>query len=123
MITFEDEIPSRDVLIRFSPLTRQAAHEFRRTGDPNQLSVMVHALIEHCVDGGGREKLNADDDQLRLVEDLGIDSLTMLEIVFLAEEVFEISISSEEIRLFRTVGDIKRFITETMEKGESIGRA
>ena len=57
-----------------------------------------------------RAKLSQDDDNLRLVEDLAIDSLTMLEIVFMAEDVLQVSIDNEELRPFRTLGDIKRFL-------------
>jgi acyl carrier protein len=48
------------------------------------------------------------------VEDLAIDSLTMLEIVFLAEEVLQVSLDNEELRAFRTVGEVKRFIVSKL---------
>ena len=47
---------------------------------------------------------------LRLIEDLGIDSLTMMEIVILVEEVLQMSINNEELRHLRTIGDVKQFI-------------
>lgn len=55
-------------------------------------------------------KLKDADDDLRLIEDLGIDSLTMMEIVILVEEVLQMSINNDELRNLRTVGDIKTFI-------------
>ena len=123
MIPLQEEVRQRDVIRRFSPLTREAAREFQRTGDRNQLSTIVHGLIEHCVDRSAREKLKDSDDSLRLVEDLAIDSLTMLEIVFLAEEVLQISIESDELRGFRTVGDVHRFIALKMGSGRVADRA
>ena len=104
------EDPLRDVLKRCSAPTRAAAREFRRTRSTEHLPAIVHGLIEHYVEPGARAKLQKGDDSLRLVEDLAIDSLTMLEIVFLAEEVLEITIDNEQLRPFRTVGDIKQFI-------------
>jgi 3-hydroxyacyl-[acyl-carrier-protein] dehydratase len=71
---------------------------------------IIDGLIEHYVDPDVRAKLSQADDRLRLAEDLDIDSLTMLEIVFLAEDVLQISIDNEEIRPFRTVGDVKAFL-------------
>jgi len=44
------------------------------------------------------------------MEDLAVDSFTMLEIVFLAEDVFQIAIETEDIRTLRTVEDVKRLV-------------
>jgi 3-hydroxyacyl-[acyl-carrier-protein] dehydratase len=123
MNTVENDVGRMDVLKRFSPLTREAACEFRRTRDPNQLSMIIHGLIEHCVERRARDKLKGASDNLRLVEDLAIDSLTMLEIVFLAEEVLQISIGNDELRPFRTVGDVKKFITLKLERTGPVGGA
>ena len=104
----------RDALRRCSPQTRLAAREFRRTGSIEHLPAIIDGGIEHYVDPDVRAKLKDGGDNLRLVEDLAIDSLTMLEIVFLAEEVLQISIDNEEVRPFRTVGDVKGFIVSKM---------
>jgi acyl carrier protein len=118
----EDD-PLKDTLKRCSASTREAAREFRRTRSTDQLPAIVHGLIEHYVERGARAKLERGDDSLRLVEDLSIDSLTMLEIVFLAEEVLQISIDNEELRPFRTVGDIKQFIVSKMSGASPHGLA
>ena len=51
-----------------------------------------------------------DADTTRLIEDLGIDSLTMMEIVILVEDVLQMTINNDELRNLRTVGDVKTFI-------------
>jgi acyl carrier protein len=112
--TVEDDARLGDALKRCSLSTRAAAREFRRTGNVEHLPAVVHGLIEHYVERGSRAKLERGGDDLRLVEDLALDSLTMLEIVFLAEEVLQVSIDNEELRPFRTVGDIKKFIVSKM---------
>jgi acyl carrier protein len=105
----EDD-PLRDILRRCSAPTRAAAREFRRTRSTAHLPAIIQGLMEHYVERDARAKLQTGDDSLRLVEDLGIDSLTMLEIVFVAEEVLGITIDNEQVRPFSTVGDIKQFI-------------
>jgi acyl carrier protein len=115
--TPEDDAHLRDALKRCSPSTREAASEFRKTGSADCLPAIVDGLIEHYVDPDVRPKLSRPDDRLRLVEDLAIDSLTMLEIVFLAEDVLQISIDNEEIRPFRTVGDVKAFLAAKLGRG------
>jgi 3-hydroxyacyl-[acyl-carrier-protein] dehydratase len=66
--------------------------------------------VERFVEPDLRVKLKDPDDDLRLIEDLGIDSLTMMEIVILVEEVLQMSINNEELRNLRTIGDVKLFI-------------
>jgi acyl carrier protein len=114
-----DEARLRDALKRYSPATREAACQFRRTGNTRHLPAIVHGLIEHCVASDARLKLERGGDGLRLVEDLAIDSLTMLEIVFLAEEILGITIENDEVRPFRTVGDVKKFIASRLRGGPS----
>jgi 3-hydroxyacyl-[acyl-carrier-protein] dehydratase len=117
--TSAEDARVRDALKRCSPSTRDAACEFRRTGSPDQLPAIIQGLIEHYVTREARAKLSRADDGLRLVEDLAIDSLTMLEIVFLAEDVLQISIDNEELRPFRTVGDVKNFIVSKISKASA----
>jgi acyl carrier protein len=115
--TSSDDAYVRDALKRCSPSTREAACAFRRTRSPDHLPAIVHGLLEHYVERGARAKLKQADDGLRLAEDLSIDSLTMLEIVFLAEDVLQITIDNEEMRPFRTVGDVKTFIASKLAHG------
>ncbi len=102
----------RETLKRCSPDTYEAASEFRRTGNVALLPVLVHGIIERYVKREIRGKLGHGDDSLRLVEDLGLDSLTRMEIVLLAEEVLPISIDNEDLCQLRTLGDVKQRITE-----------
>ena len=46
----------------------------------------------------------------KIADDLGIDSLTMMEIVMLAEEVLQLTIASEELCRLRTLDDAQQFI-------------
>lgn len=115
----------RDVLRRCSPETRLAAREFRRTGRIEHLPTIIDGVIEHYADPDVRAKLGRGDATLRLVEDLAIDSLTLLEIIFLAEEVLGISIDNEQVRPFRTVEDVRTFIIAkvqaSMQRGPAAG--
>lgn len=108
--TAEDESSVREALKRCSSATVEAALQFRKTNDPTHVPVVVIGVIERFVEPSLRPKLHASDDDLRMVEDLGIDSLTMMEIVILVEDVLQMQINNEELRHLRTVGDIKTFI-------------
>ena len=108
--TLKDEAQLREALKRCSASTYEAACRFRQTGDPDCLPTIILGVIEHHVDPELRAKLKEAGDDLRLIEDLGIDSLTMMEIVAQAEDVLPVSISSEELCLLRTLGDVKQVI-------------
>lgn len=108
--TPEDETALREALKRCSPSTFEAAVQFRKTGNPEHVPAVVIGVIERFVEPDLRVKLKDADDDLRLIEDLGIDSLTMMEIVILVEDVLQLSINNDELRNLRTVGDVKTFI-------------
>ncbi len=106
----EDETALRESLKRCSPSTFEAAVQFRKTGNPEHVPAVVIGVIERFVEPDLRVKLKDGDDDLRLIEDLGIDSLTMMEIVILVEDVLQLTINNDELRNLRTVGDVKTFI-------------
>jgi acyl carrier protein len=60
------------------------------------------------------EQLGANPNQLtrqmRFQEDLGADSLDLVELVMQLEEVFEITIPDDEAQKIRTVGDAIDFV-------------
>lgn len=106
----EDDAYLREALKRCSASTYEAAFQFRKTKNTEHLPAIVLGIIERYVEPDLRAKLRDPDDDLRLIEDLGIDSLTMMEIVILVEEVLQMSINNEELRHLRTLGDVKQFI-------------
>ncbi|HEX2177286.1 MAG TPA: acyl carrier protein [Nocardioidaceae bacterium] len=54
----------------------------------------------------------AEDVQMdkSFVDDLDVDSLSMVEVVVAAEEKFDVKIPDEEVKNLRTVGDAVAFI-------------
>jgi 3-hydroxyacyl-[acyl-carrier-protein] dehydratase len=106
----DDDRALREALKRCPASTYEAACQFRKTANPDHLPAIVLGVIERYVEPARRAKLRKPTDDLRLVEDLGIDSLTMMEIVMLAEEVLRISINNEELCRLRTLGDVRQFI-------------
>jgi len=106
-----DEAKLRESLKRCPPESIDAACEFRRTGDLALLSAIVRGVIARFVGREHRDRLTGPSaGELHLAADLGLDSLTMMEIVMLAEDVFPITINNDELRGLQTVGDVQRFI-------------
>jgi 3-hydroxyacyl-[acyl-carrier-protein] dehydratase len=109
--TFPSDETLREALKRCPAGTTEAALAYRRSGDASLLPQIIGGVIERFVEPELRPRLRDADDTLRLSEDLGLDSLTMMEIVLLAEDVFRISISAEELRHLCTLGQVKTFIS------------
>jgi acyl carrier protein len=105
-----DEAYLREALKRCSPTTFEAVRAFRATGDYTHLPVIVTGVIERFVERDLRPKLATGADELRLVEDLGLDSLTLMEIVILTEDVLPVTINNDELRHLRTLGHVRQFI-------------
>jgi len=99
-----------DSLKRCSEETRQAAFEFRESGKLSLLPTIILGIIERFLEPEIRPKLKEGDGSLKLIDDLGIDSLTMMEIVVLVEESLDLSIDNEELRDLRTLDDVRVFL-------------
>lgn len=52
---------------------------------------------------------------LSLREDLGLDSLAIIELLYRIEEVFNLSIPDEDLEKLQTVGDVIRYIEHGLE--------
>jgi len=100
----------RELLKRCSPSTYTAACRYRQTRDPAYLPAIIYGVIERFVERSLRSKLQAPAEEVRLVEDLALDSLTLTELVILVEETLQLSLQPEELPRLRTLADLQHFI-------------
>ena len=65
-------------------------------------------------------QLNVEADKIskdsKIVEDLGADSLDMIEMLMALEEEFGLSIPDDKAENLKTVGDVANFIDENIKK-------
>lgn len=63
-------------------------------------------------------QLDIDEDKITantlIADDLGADSLDVVELMMSVEEEFGITIAEEEVQGFKTVGDVAKFIDENL---------
>jgi acyl carrier protein len=116
-LTAEDEASLGHILKRCSAATREAAREFRRTDDPRHVPVIIDGIIEQQVEPDLREWLRHQGDGLLLREHLRIDSLAMMEMMVVVEDVLQIPVNNEDLRDLRTVADLKEFIAGRLRGG------
>ncbi|MCC5838603.1 MAG: hypothetical protein JJT96_00650 [Opitutales bacterium] len=84
----------------------------RRPGDLDEVvfGILLFLLPE-------RSDLKAGDlpEETDLRGDLGVDSITIAEMVFLVEDLFELSISNEDLAAVHTVADLKALLHTRLE--------
>ncbi len=107
--TAEAALPAEDLekaLKRCRPEVLQAAQAYRKEGRLELLPKIVVGVIERYVEPERRSLFeNGNIQQLRLHEDLGLDSLVMVEVVMTLEEVLGKPIPDSEIQGLYTLGD------------------
>ncbi|MCI7351525.1 MAG: acyl carrier protein [Ruminococcus sp.] len=66
------------------------------------------------------DQLDADEDKVTLdaniQDDLGADSLDVVDLVMALEDEFEVEIPDEAVESIKTVGDIVKYIEEHQDK-------
>ena len=66
------------------------------------------------------EQLDVEEDALTMeasiTEDLGADSLDVVDLVMSIEESFDVEIPDEEVENIKTVGDIVKYIENKVEE-------
>jgi len=75
---------------------------------------MSGASVETTVKGIIADQLGVSQDEIKMessfIDDLGADSLDIVELVMAMEEAFEIEIPDEEAEGIKTVGDAVNYI-------------
>ena len=100
----------KEGLRRCSPETIAAAIRYRETGDLTTIPTIVFGILDRYQPATAVVKLSEANDNTRLIEDIGLDSLTLLEIVLSIEEVLKLRIENEELREIRTLGQLNKFL-------------
>ena len=111
-LTPEQENKLRESFKRCSPDTLDAILRFRNQQDLSAVIVAVNGVIERYLKLAPGETLADRPDSTRLGEDLGIDSLTMLEIVMAIEEALDFRIEDSDARAIRTLGDVRTYVDD-----------
>lgn len=106
-------------LSRYPAEVQAAYSRFTKDGNESDLKVIVHsALREYMPRHVTREAPPALSPEQRLVEDLGIDSLAVAELIFFFEDLFNISIPTNEVHGLKTIGELESYVAGKLHSGE-----
>ena len=111
-----------EALRRCSPETVAAAVRFREQGDVAAIPDVVFGIIERYQPATATVQLAEANESTRLIEDLGLDSLTLLEIVMTIEDVLKVRIENEALREIRTLSQLNAFLRDKISGAEPATR-
>jgi len=69
-------------------------------------------MIEKIIAETLKIDIDSIKDNMKFIEDLGGDSLHVVELVMAVEEEYDIQISDDEAESLQTVGELKRYIED-----------
>jgi acyl carrier protein len=87
---------------------QNALREYSKSGADGDLTVVIRLALKDL--GANLSEIELSD-QTNFIQDVGLDSLAISEFVFFFEDIFQISISNEELLSMNTLGELKAYIS------------
>jgi acyl carrier protein len=107
----------QESLVGFPERVTEAYLAFAEHEDMNSLDVAVLGVLQFYLAKKPTESLDSLPGTTRLVEDLGCDSLTMMDTVFMVETLLEIKIIDTELARMATLDDLRGYIRHRVKSG------
>ncbi len=89
---------------------------FQNDGSAETFFEMLPGIVAFHLPPGKAAPPEVLKDELRLNQDLGLDSLALTEMAFKMDELFGISIETREMAGVETVGDLKAFLRGKLDQ-------
>ena len=103
---------AQETLVGFPPRITAAYVDFAEKGDLANLDVVVLGVLHFYLAKKPTESLDTLSGSTRLIEDLGCDSLTMMDTVFMVESLFDIKINDNELPRLATLDDLRQHLRQ-----------
>lgn len=85
---------------------------FQSEKDAAALDALICAILQDYRPRKSGPSIADQPGSTRLIEDLGFDSLSITEVVFVTEDMLNITIANEELVRIRTLDDLRGFIRQ-----------
>jgi acyl carrier protein len=107
----------RETLVGFPPRTISAYQAFSEGGDAGNLDIVVLGVLHFYLAKKPVGTLDTLPGTTRLIEDLGCDSMTMLDTVFMVETLFNVRIDDQELTQLATLDDLRLYLRRLVKDG------
>ncbi|MCD8481632.1 MAG: phosphopantetheine-binding protein [Verrucomicrobia bacterium] len=88
----------------------EAYRKFYQSEDPRHLDDVLFGLLMFLLAEPPVVHLSTLPDTAKLREDVGVDSITITEVIFLVEDLFEITVPNEDLEHITTIGDLRSYM-------------
>ena len=106
----KDEARIREELAGFTPATVEAVLRLREGATREALRAILPGMIAFHLPSGKPPLPEPLRDEMRLREDLGLDSLALTEMAFKIEELLGVRIEVREVSGIASVGELLAFL-------------
>ena len=100
----------QESLVGFPDRVTRAYRAFAASGDLASLDIMVLGVLQFYLAKKPADPLDSFPGTTRLAEDLGCDSLTMMDTIFMAEMLFDIKLDDQELAKLATLDALREHL-------------
>jgi acyl carrier protein len=111
----KSEARLREELVGFNATTVEAVLRLRECGTTESLRAVLPGMIAFHLPRSKRPPPEPLPDEMRLREDIGLDSLALTEMAFKLEELIGVPIETREVGGITTVGELLGFLENKLE--------
>ncbi|MBL9219639.1 MAG: acyl carrier protein [Opitutaceae bacterium] len=104
----------RTILRGFPEETVRDCAEFKGTGDRAAFDRALLGLLHHHLSPKPPRPLSTYPGTTPLVAELGLDSITMVELVFIFEDLFQVKLPQEELVKVVTIDDLRALLQRAL---------
>ena len=109
-MTDEKNIELKDLLKRCPSGTFESLMLYLEKRDPVALEVFIIGVLKRHIEPEYEQLLDGERAGIRFIDDLGIDSMCMIEIVMMVEECLNIQFENRELMQIQTFSDLDTYI-------------
>ena len=106
-------------LTGFPPAVVEAYLAFAGNGDLARLDDVVLGVLQFYLAKPPAAPLATLPGSTRLIEDLGCDSLTMIDVLFLSEALLDIKLADDELTRIATLDELREHFRQRMSRADS----
>ena len=106
---------AQETLVGFPSRVAVAYVDFAEKGELASLDVVVLGVLQFYLAKKPKESLDTLPGSTRLIEDLGGDSLTMMDTVFMVESLFDIKIDDNDLVRLETLDSLREHLRQLVK--------
>jgi len=108
---------ANESLVGFPSRIIESYLAYAKSGDVASLDVVVLGVLQFYLAKKPKESLDALPGTTRLIEDLGCDSLTMMDTIFMVESLLDIKIDDTELARMTTLDELRGYVRRQVKNG------